>query len=217
MNEGTAGGANIMTRLREETMPLHKETESGSFQVDLLSGRLPLDSYTDLLEQLLLAHRALERNLGRMAESHAAFRQVIHERQFQERNLTKDLLHFARDPNRARALPATQSFIDWIEETARSMPMALLGIHYVLEGSKNGGRFIAKAIRRAYSLAAGAGTCYLDPHGDDQQTFWQEFKTSMNRVDLTGAEADSIVEAAKETFRGIVRIHQELHAAVRRA
>ncbi len=217
MNEVTAGGASLMTRLREETMHLHKETESGPFQVDLLSGRLPLDSYAELLEQLLLAHRALERHLGRMAETHAAFRQVIHERQFQERNLMKDLLHFDRDPNRARALPATQSLIDWIEETARSRAMALLGIHYVLEGSKNGGRFIARAIRRLYSLADGAGTCYLDPHGDDQQAFWQEFKSGMNRVDLTGAEADAIVEAAKETFRGLMRIHQELHAAVRRA
>lgn len=217
MKEQTPSVTGIMMRLREETMQLHKETESGQFQTEIMSGRLPLDSYVDLLEQLFLVHRSLELHLGRLAATHTPFRQVIHERQFQESNLRMDLLHFGRDPNRARVLPATQSFIDWIGATAAANAIALLGVHYVFEGSKNGGRFIARAVQRAYSLAGGQGLSYLDPYGDEQQMHWQEFKESMGRIDLTDGECDTIVAAAKETFGGILRIHQELHAAVRRA
>ncbi len=217
MNETAVPGANgpstLMTRLREETMPLHRETEQGSLQQDLLAGRLPLGAYADLLQQLLVLHRAIERALVRQSAHSGPIGAVVREYQFQESHLLRDLRHYGRDPEPAGVLPAVREMIVMIDETERSRATALLGVHYVLEGSKNGGRFIARAVRKAYNLEGGDGLAYLDPYGELQGERWREFKGAMDALPLSAEEQDAIVAAAGRTFQGIMNVHREVYAA----
>jgi len=95
MNETAGPAANgpstLMARLREETMSLHRETEQGSLQQDLLAGRFPLSAYADLLQQLLVLHRAIERALVRQSTHSGPIGAVVREYQFQESHLLRDL------------------------------------------------------------------------------------------------------------------------------
>jgi len=209
MVEVTTSGNGVMKRLREETLSLHQETEQGTFQKELMAGKLSRDSYADLLAQLLPVHRVLERHLRSLAQSQDSIRAVVREAQFQEENLLRDLRDLGREPDSAEPLEAARSLTAYIEKTAADDPVALLGIHYVFEGSKNGGRFIARAVGRAYDLGE-SGLHYLDPHGEQQRPLWQQFKTDMESLSLSPREKDAIVEAAQETFRGILRLHREL-------
>jgi heme oxygenase len=177
-----------------------------------MSGRRPIESYADLLQQLLHVHRALETHLRLHAETNASIGQVVREAQFQEQHLLEDLRSLDREPDSSPPLPASRALIDEIHATAGRCPVALLGIHYVFEGSKNGGRFIAAALRRGYRLEGSDGLRYLDPHGDAQPALWREFKEVMESIDLTVEDQDAIVGAAMMTFRGIMGIHQELHS-----
>jgi heme oxygenase len=204
----TADG--IMTRLREETRQLHHDTERGAFQQDLLSGRLPQAAYADLLQQLLPVHRVLEAQLRDHSATVAAIGRVVREEQFQESNLCEDLRFLGRDPASVAPLGGTLALIDRIDCVAREVPIALLGIHYVFEGSKNGGRFIAGALRRVHGWNGSDGLRYLDPHGESQSVLWREFKDAMDAAGLSREDEDAVVAEAQETFRGIMRIHEEL-------
>ncbi len=215
MADTIATGNGIMTRLREETAQLHSDTEQGRFQGMLMAGKLPLDAYVASLEQLLLVHRALEAHLQRHAALDTNIKHVLRDYQYQEPYLLEDLAHFGRKTDEIKPLPATEAFIREIDRFATSCPIALLGAHYVFEGSNNGGKYIAKGLSRVYDLNDGKGLKYLDPYGDNQKAYWQEFKSSMEATNLSDDDQNAIVKAAKDTFGAILRIHNALadHAA----
>lgn len=200
----------IMLQLKESTRALHDETEDGAFNQDLVKGKLPLERYVESLAQLFLIHRTLEGHLRSCAAAHPAFGAVLRDYQFQEEYLRDDLTFFGRDVGKIEPLPATRSFIAGMDSLATHAPLALMGIHYVFEGSNNGSKFISKAVRRSYDLQDGNGTHYLDPYGDRQAEYWQAFKTSMNSVAFNPQETQAIVKGAQAAFAAVMQLHREL-------
>jgi heme oxygenase len=202
----------IMLELKTSTQALHDATEDGSFNAQLVKGALPKDRFIDSLEQLFLVHGALERQLKANHVKIPAIGKVVRDYQYQEPYLRQDLEFFGRNIANIKPLPATARFIQKIEDIAATRPVALLGLQYVLEGSNNGSKFIAKAVSRAYQLADGKGLSYLDPYGDKQRERWQAFKDDMNAVSFTQDERAAIVDAACKMFEGMIALHKDLDA-----
>ena len=100
-------------------------------------------------------------------------------------------------------LPPTREFIGRIGNLAEFDPVALLGPLYVLEGSTNGGKFLARVLERSLQIEDRAGLAYMDPYGDRQPEMWAEFKRLADQVELTRDQRDSVTEAARDTFRAI--------------
>lgn len=199
----------IMLRLRGDTRAHHDAAESTPFQRHLMAGSLPLDRYVESLEQLLPVHRALDAQLRRAAE-HAPVAAVVRERHYQEPYLLEDLAWFQRDPARIEANAAARDLIAHVERVAAADPLAVLGFHYVIEGSKNGGKILAERVRAAYDLPPGRGTRYLDPYGDSQRPWWAEFRAAMDGLKLSADQAAGMVIAARACFDGITRLYQSL-------
>jgi heme oxygenase len=103
-------------------------------------------------------------------------------------------------------LPPTQAFIDRIRRIASEKPIALLGPLYVMEGSTNGGKFLARVLERSLSLENGDGLAYMDPYGEDQPAMWASFKRIADAVPLNGEQSEAVTEAAKATFEAIAKI-----------
>lgn len=201
----------IGDRLRTETRDLHDAAEQHPFQRMLFKGQLPVEQYVANLGQLYLVHDALERALRAHLSSTPALAGVVRSYQFQVPYLAEDLAHFGVDISRIEATPGTRVLIGQIAKASETMPVSLLGYHYVLEGSNNGSKYIARNVSRAYGLPmGGSGLRYLDPYGDEQSARWMEFKTDLLAVSLTGAEQDAVVGAAREMFAGLARIGGEL-------
>jgi heme oxygenase (biliverdin-producing, ferredoxin) len=208
----TDNSASIMVRLKEHTQSLHDATENGAFNHELVKGQLPREQYVRMLEQLWFIHRTLEGQLRAHVGRVPAFQIVLRDYQFQEPYLASDLAFFGRQPATIAPLAATKRLMDRIDEIAASEPVGLLGLHYVFEGSNNGSKFIAKAVRRAYQLD-GDGTRYLDPYGENQRAYWQQFKDDMNAATFSPSQADAILAAAGAAFEGVMKLHAELHEA----
>ena len=107
-----------------------------------------------------------------------------------------------------------------IDAIAAAQPAALLGMLYVLEGSTNGSRFIARSLARTFNenvksgkagpnAGSGAGLSYLDPYGDAHPERWQSFKTDLNAANLED-HLDAMIEASKIMFRSIADLSDEL-------
>ena len=202
----------IMTRLRDDTRALHDAAEKSGFQQALFAGTLPRERFVESLAQLFCVHRALEAHLRAAATTSPAIRAVVHDYQFQEPHLRDDLQHFGRDADSAEPLPAARELIAAIDRAARENPVALLGFHYVLEGSKNGAKFLAERVRRAYNLDGPAGTRSLDPYGPRQRELWGTFRQNMDAVGFSQAEMVAILDAAAATFSGLTDLYNGMYS-----
>lgn len=201
----------LADRLRGETRELHGRAEGHRFQQDMLAGRLDRSIFVDSLEQWLCIHQTLESGLRRHCNV-PQIRRVVRDYQFHEARLREDLKFFGRDPDRVWPLPAVITFADAVEATAANDPACLLGYHYVLEGSKNGSKHIARILQRVYDLQPGPGLLYQDPYGDAQREYWQAFRTDLAAAEFTMEQEEDIVEAAKLTFEAVIALMEELHS-----
>jgi heme oxygenase len=206
----------IMDRLKVSTRTLHDEAEQGAFNRDLVRGRLPLAVYVESLAQLWEIHRTLEGHLRSVAGTSPRVRAVLRDYHYQQPYLLEDLAYFGRNPEAVQPLDATRSLKDRVDEAAGRAPICLLGFQYVFEGSNNGSKFLAKAVRRAYGLDDSNGTRYLDPYGERQPAYWQAFKADMNAQDFTPVECDALVEGARAAFQGVIELHRALYGSAAR-
>ncbi len=200
----------VMARLKTETWPQHQAAETSDFQRRLAKGEVDVEGYGQWLGQMLLVHRALETRLRDAAARDPRIARVVTEEQYQEPYLLADLQHFGVDTKALTPLPGTRGLIDRL---ASASPLEILGMHYVLEGSNNGNRFIVRAVRKALDLSEGHGDRYLDPYGESQREKWAAFKREMDAATWSAGEADALVAAAKAMFSGIGAISADLHAA----
>jgi len=200
----------ITERLREDTRDLHTLAEKGPLQEALVKGRLGREVYADVLEQMLIVHRALESALEAHRDSVPAIGRVVDPEQYRHAHIEADLRFYGRDTDRIGTVGATSDLVEHIERVARDEPLALLGLHYVLEGSNNGNRFIAKAVAQAYGLDGQDGLRTLLPYGERQPEVWARFKANLAACEFAETEMDTIVAAAKDIFRAIIDIHDEL-------
>jgi heme oxygenase len=203
----------VMTRLREETAAQHAHAESRPLEQALVRGVLPRAAFVALLGQRFLVHRALEARLRELVRGHPLVGTLVPERLFQEQNARDDLAFFGVDAATVESLAPTHGFIAEIDRVAAgASPLALLGFYYVLEGSKNGARFIAQRVRPAYGLTAGPGTRYLDPHGEEQRPLWAAFKQRMDAAGFDTAAQDTMVAAARRAFDALSAIDDAVYA-----
>ncbi len=200
----------IMSRLKSATAELHRQAEGTALQQRLVKGALPQDLYATFLGQMYLAHSALEGSIRDVSATHRGFAAVLRDYHRREPQLSEDLGFLGTDLGTITAIGATDALLADIRQVAAEQPVALLGMLYVLEGSTNGSKFIARAIRGAYGLGQGPGASYLDPHGDLQQERWQAFKHDMDGVGFTETEASAIIDAASRMFRALTDVSDEL-------
>lgn len=203
----------VMTLLREGTSDLHTRAETHDFQKSLVSGRISREAYAAYLQQMLLVHRALESALRAAQDRVPAIARVVTAEQFQEPYLLEDLAFYDAPTTGYAPTPGTAALIERIQRDAQQQPLALLGHHYVLEGSNNGNRFIARAIRKAFGLTGDAGVRYLDPYGERQRDVWSAFKTEMDAQGFTEPDGAILLDAAKAMFQGITAISEDLSRA----
>ena len=197
---------NIMSHLRESTRVLHKEAESRPLQRSMARGTLPPGAYVMYLGQLRHLHAALEACLDTVTPSDTGLARVFTDERRRVPDLDRDLAAFRVLPESVPVLPATAEFIGLIEGLTDSEPVSLLGPLYVLEGSTNGGRFLARVLEKSLQIEDGSGLSYMDPYGDRQPEMWASFKILADDVELTPGQAEAVTESARQTFRAIAAI-----------
>jgi heme oxygenase len=128
---------------------------------------------------------------------------------YQTKNLEADLAHLQADLKSIRPLSGATKLI---QEIQKAEPATLMGIYYVFEGSKNGARFIAKAMAKAWGKTDTTGFRYLDPHGEAQRGLWLKFRSAMDAISWTPAEQDQMIKAAQATFDAISSVDDAIQA-----
>lgn len=201
----------LSERLKSSTKPLHDSAEGHNFQRLLANGLLSLADYGAYLEQLFLVHTVLEKNIKHFGANDKRLASIVGQEQLQESFLKEDLEFLGSNPSSIEPLPVTAKFIRKIEVSAKDNPSSLLGFHYVLLGSKHGGKFIARNLKQKYSFND-AGTRYFDPYGELFMQHWRSFISGLNEAEFSETEDKSIIEAAKETFVAVSEVGSALES-----
>ncbi|HEY9733557.1 MAG TPA: biliverdin-producing heme oxygenase [Drouetiella sp.] len=195
----------IALQLKESTRSAHNSAEGHEFQKHLGSGTLSKPLYTEYLSQLFLTHRALESAMA----SQPYMGSVVSSDQLQTEFLKTDLRALGVDPEAVKPLAITSQMLKRIDELAASNPIALLGFHYVLLGSKHGGKFIASTMKKAYGFED-AGAIYFDPYGQEFQRHWQHFVNGINSFDIKESQVSPLMGAASEMFAYVENLGGQL-------
>ena len=202
--------------LKSSTRGLHDAAEGHNFQGLLAQALLPLEDYKKYLEQLFLIHKILEEKIRENWKSDTRLSDVVLSSQMQEPFLREDLEFLKTDSRTITPLASTATFMQQIGAAAVDNPISLLGFHYVLLGSKHGGKFIAKNVREKYAFVE-SGATYFDPYGDQFMPCWRAFISALNEAPLSESDASAVIEAAKMTFLSIGNIGGELEQHLKNA
>ncbi len=205
-----ASQTSLMARLRTETRPHHEAAEQHPLQRALAMGRLERSVYAAYLARLGEVHAALEGALTRGAALGGPLSRIVDPALFVSEHLAADLRYYggaALAPDRSPSAPGFR------QSLTSASPARLLGLWYVLEGSKNGGRFIAKGVRRGYGLTGQDGVRSLDPHGDDQPALWANFKSRVDAESWTEVEVGDALDGARAMFGLIMAVGDEALAS----
>ncbi len=200
-----------MERLKEDTKAAHNSAEGNKLQAELGSGAISPERYQAYMSQLYLVHKALENGIKSTIPA-SAYRDAITDDHYQEPFLFNDLKALGVDCSSVKPLKGTAKLLENIDEYSKSCPPALLGYHYVLLGSKHGGKLLAKRLQEQFKFADGVGCKYFDPYGQAFMPLWLEFKQKMNDGAGDEREQQKIIEAAKGMFIGIQEICNEICA-----
>lgn len=197
----------IMARLKSETAAQHAEAESKPLEAALVSGAIGQDQYKKYLAQRWLIHRELEAATDAALKKDSRLGSLGLSDLYQTKNLESDLAQLGVDLKSVQPMKGATKLIAEIKNAPS--PSTLMGIYYVFEGSKNGARYIAKALGGRAGITA---LRYLDPHGEAQRGLWMKFRADMDAIAWTAAEQDSMVKAAQATFTSISSLDDEIHA-----
>ena len=207
----TAAPTGIMGRLKAETAEQHAIAEAKPLEAALVAGSIDHDQYKQYLGQRWLIHRELEAATDRALAEDRRLSQLGLPGLYQTANIEADLGYLGVETSTIEPLQGAQNLVGTIQQAPS--PAVLMGIYYVFEGSKNGARFIARALGKAWGKTDGEGMKYLDPHGEAQRGLWMKFREDMNAIDWSSEEQDTMVKAAQDTFDAISALDDEIHVA----
>ncbi|MCH2148853.1 MAG: biliverdin-producing heme oxygenase [Phycisphaerales bacterium] len=196
-------------KLKEGTQDLHDQAESGNFQIRMVNGELARMEFASFLGQMRLIHATLDPALQDAAAADERVAQIFDDSHLRLHRIEQDLndLECTTD---VEALPATSSFIEYINKKREGNPTSIIGVLYVKEGATNGNKFVAKKLRETMGLSPDMAMGYLDPHGKDQRKRWNAFKETLNELNLSDAEQEECVAVAQETFQMVMDVSKQI-------
>ncbi len=183
----------VLEQLREQTRPAHVALEAQASLQRLLSSRLTEIEYGQLLQSMLAFYQTLE---SKLIPATAALL---------ERHPDPDYRYLPRVPllaNDCRVLGcASPGLIQPpMELRLEGSGAYLIGVLYVIEGSTQGGRFIAKHLAQTLDLDENSGASFFNIH--QWNNSWAAFRSWLS-TDLERhyqGDTRSIIEGANMTF-----------------
>lgn len=189
----------ILEQLREQTRSAHLALEAQPLLKGLLSSQLAATEYGQLLQSMLAFYQPLE---SKLVPATAALlgRHPNPDYQYLPRAplLIDDCRVLGIDAPELIDIPAKFQ----LEGSAAYM----LGVLYVIEGSTQGGRYIANHLAHTLGVGERSGASFFNIHQESNS--WTAFRLWLTR-DLTSHfqnDIKSIIEGAEMTFTAL-RVH----------
>lgn len=196
--------------LKERTREAHARAEKHPVQARMVKGEVTREQYAAWLGQMLPVWRAVDAGLSALAARDPRVAAMVKPYHAHAERVAADLKFLGQCGGCHPPLPATVRFVELVQLAAKSRGPDLVGIWYVLEGSANGGRFIAKALSRGLDIAGPEGLTSFDPHGERQREYWQAWRAGLDAQTFGDAEREAIIAGASATFDAVYELMEDM-------
>ncbi len=202
--------ASLMSRLKQNSQPLHARLEKQPFFQALSDGSLPLAAYINQLRAFATAFGTLEHETANISTPAIGAVLDIGESRFQ--HLLRDLSCFGDQltPDVIAAKLHADAMAAQIRRLGNEDPLALLGYVYALQGTMLGNRVHLADVQRILGRERPDGTAFYAGFGEKTDDYWAEFVSLMNSLSAAEEAAERILCAAREAFRFLEEIHAAL-------
>ncbi|OLF08783.1 biliverdin-producing heme oxygenase [Actinophytocola xinjiangensis] len=202
-NVVTRAGESLSARLKAATRDEHERTESSSFIVDLVGGRLDRDAYAALLGQSYLFYAVLEQ-AGETWRDDPVVGPFVSDALVREAALAADLswLRGAGWRDTLTPLPATRRYVDRLRAVCFDSPSAFLAHHYTRYlGDLSGGQIIRHHLRTHYGLTEDGVRFYTFDQVGKPKLFKDGYRGLLDALPWGADEQDRLMAEANEAFR----------------
>eukprot|EP00927_Polykrikos_kofoidii_P037947 TRINITY_DN32168_c0_g1_i1.p1 TRINITY_DN32168_c0_g1~~TRINITY_DN32168_c0_g1_i1.p1 ORF type:complete len:572 (+),score=84.35 TRINITY_DN32168_c0_g1_i1:81-1718(+) len=204
--------------LKAGTKTVHRAAENVRFVRDFLQGKVPRESYVELLETLYHIYDVLEGALETLPEHlrHCDFDVLS-----RKAALAEDLRYFKgispHEPFEvAPPSPVAQQYVGRLKHLSAERPLFLLAHAYTRYlGDLSGGQILARTAAKTYDLPpGGVGLSFykFDDIGSTPQSvkaFKKTYRSSLDALQLSVNEADALVDEANAAFILNMLVFQE--------
>ncbi len=195
MEDVTVEDPSLSTRLRDETLPNHRQAERHVFVRRLMQQRLSIGDYVRYLRELQPVYRSLESGL-RKVHRHPKFAGYPWPELFRSPRITSDLGELV--PAGTGLTNDESPYALHIDRLTARAPLGLLGHAYCrYMGDLSGGAILARRLRLLGIPAAGLSFYNF---GEDSSELVTAFRRHVDRLTLTPEAVSVIVGEAKLGF-----------------
>lgn len=177
--------------LRESMSSRHSKIEQHPLQNDLANGTISKEKYAKYLQGLLSYHRGFESALKKHIND-APLKGIVEHDYFMIDRLEKDLseLGFSSDSGNNGNTSSGEKSVE--------NPLELLGILYVILGSKHGGKYMSKML--SDKMGSEYHHHYLDPFGTKLGALWSKFVADIDALPLSDEERNTVLKGAISAY-----------------
>jgi heme oxygenase (biliverdin-producing, ferredoxin) len=214
-NVVTRDGVSLSARLKSATREEHERTESSSFVVALMDGRLDLGAYAALLGQSYLFYVVLEQ-AGDAWRDDPVVGSFVSDALVRTAALEADLVTLSGADWRETVtpLPATQSYVDRLREVCFDSPTAFVAHHYTRYlGDLSGGQIIRRKLRSIYGLTEDGVRFYVFEGVPKPKPFKDEYRRLLDGAPWDASGQANLLAEANEAFRLNRKVFEDLGKA----
>ncbi|KAL3917577.1 MAG: hypothetical protein SGILL_004648 [Bacillariaceae sp.] len=204
--------------LKTGTAAAHEAAESVHFVRNFIKGVIDRELYALLVAQLYHVYQKLEELLDRHAPKH--FLACHFPRELQRMSALREDVDVwysssssSDNVEEPPVSPATQDYMDRLEELANENPLLLLAHAYTRYlGDLSGGKILGRVARRALKLDKnGDGLAFYDfPLIASAKKFKDQYRQSLNELALDDEQVQDMVQEANVAFLLNMRLFEEL-------
>ena len=193
----------LAAALRTATRTEHEQAEDMPFVGELMTGRLPLAAYVDLLSQHHAIYRALEA-AEPFVRSDAGGATVVFDALARSASIESDLA-VLRGPawrEGLRVLPATQRYVERLRGTAATWVGGYVAHAYTRYlGDLSGGQAIRTVLRRTMGLPDDALAFYTFASIPKPKPFKDVYRARLDALAFGVDERERVLDEARVAFR----------------
>jgi heme oxygenase len=193
----------LAAALRTATRAEHEQAERMPFVGELMSGRLPLAAYVDLLSQHHAIYRALE-DAEPFVRADTAGSTVLFDGLARSASIERDLAALSGSSWREelRVLPATQRYVDRLRTTTTTWLGGYVAHAYTRYlGDLSGGQAIRSVLRRTMAVPDDALAFYTFASIPKPKLFKDLYRERLDALPFDAQERTRVIDESRVAFR----------------
>ena len=186
--------------------------ENTGFIACFLKGVVEKKSYIKLMSDLYYVYITMEYEIEKHKE-HPIISKIYYPELFRSKSIEKDLEYYLGSDwkKQINLTNSCKEYLERIRQVSKTNPILLISHHYTRYiGDLSGGQVLKGIAQRALNVDDSGMNFYIFADILDEKKFKQDYRDTLDSLNLSQQDIDLIVEEANNSFRYNMKIFKEI-------